>query len=211
MSREIIGSGFGRTGTRSLKEALEMLGFGPCHHMTEVFQNPAQVDHWTALAEGREVDWETVFAGYVAQVDWPGAHVWRELTVAFPDAKVLHSHRPPEIWWGSFSKTIGRLMQDREGLEISPHGAEMLRAFGELIMAETFDTNTPDEAAATAAYEQRLADVRAAVPADRLLVYDVSDGWRPLCSFLGVPVPAEPFPFLNRRSEFWQGFGGEPA
>lgn len=82
MSLQVIGSGFGRTGTASLKRALEMLGFGPCHHMEEVLANPAQVPHWQAVAAGEAVDWELVFAGYRSQIDWPGAHVWRELAAA---------------------------------------------------------------------------------------------------------------------------------
>src|SRR6056297_3188190 len=172
MTLRIIGSGFGRTGTRSLKDALEHLGFGPCHHMAEVFQNPPQVDHWTALAKGQPVEWRDVFDGYVSQVDWPGAHVWRQLADAFPDALVLHSHRPADIWWGSFSKTIGKLMRVHDGMEMSPHGAAMMQACADMIMVQTFGMASPDEATAKAAYERRLAEVRAAIPAERLLVYD---------------------------------------
>lgn len=110
MPLEVIGSGFGRTGTKSLKAALERLGFGKCHHMLEVVENPEQVGHWQKLAAGESVDWETVFSGYKAQVDWPGAHVWRELADTFPNAKVIHTVRPEEAWWASFDKTIGKLM-----------------------------------------------------------------------------------------------------
>src|SRR5271165_5153635 len=109
MSLAVIGSGFGRTGTLSLKNALETLGFGPCHHMEEVFGHPEQVTHWQAVAAGGTVSWDTVFAGYRSQVDWPGAHVWRQLAEAYPEAKVIHSIRPEEAWWKSFSATIGTL------------------------------------------------------------------------------------------------------
>jgi len=211
MTLQIIGSGFGRTGTRTLKDVLEQLGFGPCHHMAEVFGNPPQVAHWSAAARGEAVDWTAAFDGYAAQVDWPGAHVWKQLHAAFPEAKVLHSHRPVDVWWGSFSKTIGKLMRVHEGMDLPPHGTEMLRATGDMIMTETFGTVSPDEATAKAAYEARLDEVRATVPPEQLLVYDVAEGWEPLCAFLGVPVPDAPFPHRNRRAQFWESLGGEPA
>ena len=94
----------------SLKRALEELGFGPCHHMEEVLTNPQQVAHWQAITAGRPVKWDEVFAGYRSQVDWPGAHVWRETAIAYPKAKVIHTVRPEELWWKSFSPTIAKLM-----------------------------------------------------------------------------------------------------
>ena len=188
MTLQIIGSGFGRTGTRTLKDVLERLGFGPCHHMMEIFANPQQVAHWSSAAAGRPVDWPQAFDGYASQVDWPGAHVWKQLHEAFPEAKVLHSHRPVDVWWGSFSKTIGKLMRVHDEMDPPPHAAT-----------------------AKAAYAARLADVRATVPPEQLLVYDVAEGWAPLCAFLAVPMPAEPFPHLNRRAQFWESLGGEPA
>src|SRR5260370_35399633 len=94
----VIGSGFGRTGTRSLKDALEELGFGPCHHMEEIFEHPDQVPYWQAIATGKTVDWNAAFEGYGAQVDWPGAHVWRQLAAAFPEANVVTRVRPEASW-----------------------------------------------------------------------------------------------------------------
>jgi len=211
LTLQIIGSGFGRTGTKSLKEALEHLGFGPCHHMYEVIANPPQVAHWQALVDGRHVDWAEVFDGYVAQVDWPGAHVWRATLEAFPDAKVIHTHRPPEIWWASFSKTIGKLMQVHSDMPLPPHIEDMMTAAEVMIMEQTFGMRHPDAETAKAAFMQRLEDVRDTVPAERLLVLDVAEGWEPICAFLDVPVPAEPFPHRNRRNDFWEALGGEPA
>jgi hypothetical protein len=125
MALSVIGSGFGRTGTRSLKDALDQLGFGPCHHMEEVFPNPRQVDYWCAVARNEPVDWDDVFAGYGAQIDWPGAHVWRELAAAYPDARVIHSVRPAEAWWSSFSGTIGKFLAIYRDLPMPPHVAAM--------------------------------------------------------------------------------------
>ncbi|MEX2202192.1 MAG: sulfotransferase family protein [Dongiaceae bacterium] len=210
MALSVIGSGFGRTGTYSLKHALETLGFGPCHHMEEVFENPDQVPYWQAVAAGRPVDWNQVFAGYRAQVDWPGAHVWRELAAAFPEAKIVHSVRPEESWWKSYSQTIGKFCETYKELELPPHIRDMSEAACEIIVDKTLGGNALDKDAALAAYRKRTEDVRAAIPADRLLVFDVAEGWAPLCRFLDVSVPAEPFPRLNNTEQFWELVKGGP-
>jgi hypothetical protein len=210
MTLKIIGSGFGRTGTRSLKEALEILGYAPCHHMEEVFANPPQVAYWQAVAARQPVDWEEVFAGYVAQIDWPGAHVWRETAAAFPEAKVIHSVRPPDVWWRSFSKTIGKLMTLQSTLPLPPHLAAMTGAMDVVLGDWTFAGKWADRDAAVAAFQRREAEVRAAIPAERLLVFDVAQGWEPLCRFLGVAVPDTPFPNRNQLDQFWSNVGGEP-
>ena len=205
MTLKIIGSGFGRTGTASLKRALEMLDFGPCHHMEEVLANPPQVPYWQAVAAGRPVKWDEVFAGYRSQVDWPGAHVWRELSVAYPNAKVIHTERPEEQWWKSFSATIGVLLanlhQGRE--QRPPHIRDMFDAAYQMICVQTYGGST-DRESALAAYRRRAQEVRAAIPPDRLLVFDVAQGWDPLCRFLEVPVPPVPFPRVNSTEEFWE-------
>lgn len=212
MSLEIIGPGFGRTGTASLKIALERLGFGPCHHMHEVFANPPQVAHWQALAERRPVDWDAVFAGYRSQVDWPGAHVWRELAAHFPQARVILSVRPEESWWRSFSGTIGTLLSQLDSLpDMPPHVRAMLSVGKALVEEQTFGCASTDKQGVLAAYRRRTEEVRAAIPPARLLVYDVAEGWEPLCRFLGVPVPQEPFPRTNSTEEFWQALKGAPA
>ena len=211
MALAVIGSGFGRTGTKSLKAAIEQLGFGPCHHMHEIVEHPEQVAHWQALAAGRTVDWNDVFAGYRSQVDWPGAHVWRELAQAFPEAKVIHTVRPEEIWWNSFAKTIAKLMTTYKQLPLPPHIDAILDAWAQLAGQTTFAGNFADRDTAIAAYRRRTEEVRAAIPADRLLVFDVAEGWQPLCRFLDVPAPGDPFPHHNLRADFWEVLGGEPA
>lgn len=211
MALQIIGSGFGRTGTLSLKTALEMLGFGPTHHMEEIFHNPAQVAFWQDVAAGKPLDCDGAFAGYTSQVDWPGAHVWRALAAHYPQAKVIHSRRPDDKWWGSFSTTIGKLMSVYHGLPMPPHIRAMMDAMQLLICEQTFHGQWANKDKALAAYHQREAEVRAAIPADRLLVFDVAEGWGPLCAFLKVPVPDEPFPNRNQKVDFWANLGGEPA
>jgi hypothetical protein len=210
MSLSIIGSGFGRTGTKSMKEALERLGFAPCHHMHEVLEHPEQVAHWQAVAARKPVDWNVVFAGYRSQVDWPGAHVWQELSTAFPNAKVIHTVRPEEIWWSSFSETIGKLMSAYRQIPLPPHISNMLDAADEMIGRQTFGGGIADREKALSAFRLRTRLVREAIPPERLLVFDVADGWDPLCRFLNVPVPDMPFPHRNLKQDFWEALGGEP-
>jgi hypothetical protein len=204
MALEVIGAGFGRTGTLSLKLALTQLGFGPCHHMDEVMQDPPQVAQWQAIAAGRTVEWEAVFPGFRSQVDWPGAHVWRELAAAYPRAKVLLSVRPEDAWWTSFSNTIGTLLQTYRQEDLPPHVMAMMDAAFELIVNQTFRCPPTDREGVLAAYRRRNADVRATIAGERLLVLDVAEGWQPLCQFLAVPVPDAPFPRVNSTTEFWQ-------
>jgi hypothetical protein len=207
MSLTIIGSGFGRTGTASLKRALETLGFGPCHHMEEVLAHPEQVPYWEAIVAGEPVDWDKVFSGYRSQVDWPGAHAWRQLASAYPEAKVIHSIRPEDAWWTSFSATIGKLFIMHKDLPASP----MMKAMETAIVHQTFGCPLTDRAGVLAAYRRRTEEVRAAIPRERLLVFNVSEGWEPLCTFLGVPVPSGEFPRTNSTQEFWQMVEGDPT
>lgn len=206
----VIGPGFGRTGTMSLKNALEMLGLGPCHHMEEVFGHPEQVAHWQAVAAGRKLDWASVFAGYRSQVDWPGAHVWQELVATFPLAKVVLTVRPETAWWESFSKTIGKFFEVYGDMTLPPHIRAMSDAGKELIVQQTFGGNAGDRDAALAAYRLRIEQVRAAVAPERLLLFDVAQGWEPLCRFLGKPVPDTPFPHKNTQLQFWDLVQGKP-
>lgn len=210
MGLSIIGSGFGRTGTMSTKMALEQVGFGPCHHMSEVMQNPAQLAKWKSIASGTPVNWADVFAGYRAQVDWPGAAVWEQTVKAFPDAKVVHTERPENEWWNSFSVTIGKFFSIVPQLEVPPHIQDFFEIMAGWFMANTFADHA-DRATAIAAYRQNNQKVRNMVSGNRLLVFHVQEGWEPLCRFLNVPVPDSPFPRSNPRGEFWTHFGGEPA
>ncbi len=199
MTLRIVGAGLGRTGTHSLKVALEQLLGAPCYHMVEVFGHPEHVPLWTAAMRDEPVDWATLFDGYAATVDWPGAGVWRQIHGAFPDAKVLLStRRSTDQWWTSASRTIFQAMS-------SPiAGAEGMDAWAEMAKAMThrFTPEFPDEVACKAAYEAHNAAVRAEVPAGRLIEWQPEDGWGPLCAGLGVPVPDGPFPVTNTTEEF---------
>jgi Sulfotransferase domain len=155
-------------------------------------------------------DWAEVFSGYNSQVDWPGAHVWHQTSIAFPNAKVIHTERPEDDWWASFNGTIGKFFALADKMELPPAFAEIFATMENGFLKQTF-TDFTDRDAAIAGYRRNNAKVRETIPADRLLVFNVADGWAPLCDFLGVPVPATDFPHKNVRREFWEHFGGEPA
>ncbi|CAN5185320.1 sulfotransferase family protein [soil metagenome] len=190
----------------SLKNALEELGLGPCHHMEEVMANPAQVSLWQAYAAGEPTNWDVVFDGFSAQIDWPGAHVWRELAAAYPDAKVVHSVRPEEAWWNSYSQTIGKFIATYREMPLPPHIQTMCGVAEDIIGKRTFGGNFLDRDTAIAAFRRRTEEVKAAIPAERLLVFDVAEGWEPLCAFLGKPVPTTDFPHRNKVAQFWEIF-----
>lgn len=193
MSLSVIGTGFGRTGTDSMREALTILGFGPTHHMFEVISNPEQKALWRSLAAGIRPDWEKLFAGYHSCVDWPSAYYWRELISSYPEARVILTVRSAESWWASFEKTILPVLLD------STDEASLGVA---LIAKRVFGGRPGDRAHAIATYDAHVAAVKAEVPASRLLVHTIGDGWAPLCAHLEVPVPEQPYPIRNSAEEF---------
>jgi hypothetical protein len=198
---KVIGLGVGRTGTLSLKVALERLGMGPCHHMEEVLQNqPAQVPLWTAALDGNP-DWQAIYSGYQSAVDWPTAGFLHELAAAWPSAKFILTVRSPQSWADSFSHTIYPFLTERERIK-----AEMLPwiDMAARVIAKTGFVSGLDSAKLRQVFEGHNEAVRATIPAQQLLVYQVKEGWEPLCKFLGLPVPAEAFPRTNDRSEFWE-------
>jgi hypothetical protein len=198
---EVIGAGFGRTGTNSLKLALEHLGYGPCYHMHEVIAHPEALPHWQAAVRGEPVDWATVFAGYKAAVDWPAAAFWWELARAYPKALVVLSHRDPDAWYDSVQTTIWPLMRSHR--EMDPgHMRDTMAMAADLIGGQVFGGRLDDRAHAKAVYQEHLAQVRAEIPAQRLIEIDPADGWEPLCRALDRPVPDLPYPRTNSREEF---------
>ncbi len=210
MTLKVIGSGFGQTGTKSMKQALELLGFDPCHHMYEVMASEGQQALWMAAMRGEEIDWDAMYAGFVSQVDWPGVHYWHEASIAFPAAKVVHTERDEDAWWESFSATIGKFHTVLDQVPLPPHLTALFREIKATMVDPVFGDHA-DRGSAIAAYRAHNARVREIIPADRLLVFEVRQGWGPLCDFLGVPVPAEAFPRSNPRAEFWDVVGGEPG
>ena len=215
---KVIGAGFGRTGTSSLKAALERLGFGPCYHMTEVFAQPDHADFWVSAWHGKQVDWEGVLGDYGATVDWPAYTFYEELMRQHPDAKVLLSVRDSEPWFESTRSTIYELsmLLDSSPTSRVIFGLITLLVFGgfagrrtslpdDIIWQGTFDGRFEDKDHAIGVFERHNEQVKRRVPQERLLVYEVRQGWGPLCEFLGVPEPDEPFPRLNDTAQMRRG------
>jgi len=197
---KVIGAGVGRTGTFSLKLAINRLGLGPCHHMEAVITNmPAQVPLWTAALDGG-ADWRALYEGFGSAVDWPTAGFFRELATAYPDAKFVLTHRDPETWADSFGQTIYTIMAGRE-MAPPEKRAWLDMAYG--VIAKSGFPSGLDRDGLIKGFIAHNEAVKAAIPADRLLVYQVKEGWEPLCAFLEMPVPDEPFPRTNDRAEFW--------
>ena len=198
MTLEVVGAGLGRTGTNSLKLALERLLGAPCYHMLEVFGRPADIGVWQDAIDGSLPDWEALFTGYRAAVDWPVAAFWREIAAAYPAAPVLLSTRDPDSWWKSASSTI--LEISREPTTEEPFASQQRMVLD--MFSRRFTPDWRDEAAAKDAYVRHNEAVRAEIPAARLVEWRPGDGWEPVCTALGVPVPDEEFPHVNTTEDF---------
>ena len=211
MTLEVIGAGFGRTGTMSLKVALEELGFGPCYHMTEVYANPEHMEPWEAAARGDPVDWKKLFRDYRATVDWPSTAYYEELMNRYPEARLILTVRDPDRWYESARNTIYNVQYVASspifslGALFVPRMRHLRRAAlmaRDLVWEEVFDGRFEDRGYAIEVFNRWNEEVRLRVPAERLLAYEVKDGWEPLCEFLGVEAPDIPFPYLNDAEAF---------
>jgi len=200
MTIQVFGAGVGRTGTYSLKLAINQLGLGPCHHMEEVLhQMPVQVPLWSAALSGRP-DWETIYGGYKSAVDWPTAGFFRELIAAYPSAKFVLTHRSPQNWADSFGATIYKLLVGRDA---APPEMKAWLETADRVIAKSGFPGGLDRGGLIRGFVAHNEAVKRAIPAGQLLVYEVKEGWGPLCKFLDVPVPSEAFPRTNDRAEFW--------
>jgi len=207
MALEVIGAGLGRTGTMTLKNALEMLGFGPCHHMYEVIQQPEQAPFWERAARGEPVDWEQVFASYRSSCDWPSCAFYKELAARYPAAKVILTLRDPHAWYKSVSNTILPAMKGPlftpDGRQVGPPGN-----FAPLLIGEKTFGNDFSEDHMVAVFKRHSEEVKRTIPPERLLVFEAAQGWEPLCQFLKLPVPADAFPRTNSTEEFQKRASG---
>jgi hypothetical protein len=207
----LIGAGLPRTGTLSQKVALEMLGLAPCYHMVNVLADLDLAQLWRQALEG-EPSWDELFGGFEATVDWPGSFFWRELLDVYPDAKVLLSVRDSEAWERSMRETIWGIFYGDVLIRDLSYARSRVdpkwRGYIELMEEMWRRSGLIDAGADTTSESMRNAmddfnqEVQATVPAERLLVWSVSDGWEPLCEFLGLPIPNTPFPHLNDSREF---------
>jgi hypothetical protein len=202
MTLRVVGAGLGRTGTHSLKLALEQLLGGRCYHMLEVFEHPEHIQHWQDAVDGKPIDWDALFEGYTAAVDWPEAAFYEELSERYPDAVVLLStRRSADAWWDSANATIFEISR-REVPPDVPDSLQRQIKMAHDMFDKTFTPDWDDPDAAKRAYEKHNETVRETIAADRLLDWQPGDGWGPICAALDVPVPDEPFPHVNSTDEF---------
>jgi hypothetical protein len=199
MTMHVIGAGLGRTGTMSLKFAIEQLGLGPCFHMIEMMKVPERIAVWDRAGKGEKVDWDALLSGFNSTVDWPSATFYRELAEHYPKAKVVLTVRDADKWFDSTQATIFKAMDALTADVNNPMGS-MVRG----CIMKMFDYKMHDRAHCISVYNKHNDEVRKAIPASRLLEFNVGQGWKPLCDFLGVPAPAAPFPSVNSTEEFQQ-------
>ena len=210
---KLIGAGYGRTGTMSLKAALERLGYGPCFHMIDLIGNPEPLPYWQAAAAGEPVDWKAAFDGWESTVDWPGCTYWDQLIATWPDAPVLLNTRDKESWYQSCLKSIHAAGEagrrgELEGGTMPPPPPEVMQFINGDIWGGVFKGRfKEDKEFAFQVFDEHYAAVRNTVPADRLLEWEIGEGWEPLCAFLGEDVPDEPFPHLNDTAAFREMVG----
>ena len=199
---KVIGAGFGRTGTQSIKVALQQLGFGPCLHMIDMLSgNPEMSDAFREAYDGKPTDWEALVEGWESCMDWPTCSFYKQFIETFPDAKVILNVRDPEGWYKSCYNTIYQVaVVAPPPFEIAsrPPNKMLKRVIWEGDLQGKFG----DKATALEILEQWNQEVRDTVPAEKLLEFAVTDGWEPLCKFLEVDVPDEPFPHLNDTQSF---------
>jgi hypothetical protein len=201
MTLKVIGAGFGRTGTLSLKTALEKLGFGKCYHMVEILKKFRHMKHWSEIMDGGKAEWETLFDGYQSAVDWPVAAYYRDLMAVFPNAKVILTVRDPNGWHRSIMTTL--YQAQRKSLvgfaRISPPLHRFLNAMEHALWQGLFQDKLEDRTHAIHVFKNHIEEVKRVVPPERLLIFEARQGWEPLCSFLNVPVPVdEPYPHRHK-------------
>lgn len=214
MSLKIIGAGFPRTGTTSLKNSLEILGVArKCYHMKELIVNPDQLTLWHRLEETGDTDWDTLYNGYEATVDFPGYPWYQEHMEKYPDAKVILTVRPFEPWyksiystiWQAGPQTLPQKLKMMSRLAVSPRLRKVVNCIKfakRTLWNRQFKGRFLDKDFVEQCFHEHIEEVKANVPAEKLLVYDVRDGWGPLCAFLQVPEPGEPLPHLNKKENF---------
>ncbi len=200
MTLQVIGAGLGRTGTLSLKAALERLGLGPCYHMTRIFEHLDHGPMWQQFAAGARGDWDSLLGDFNSAVDWPASYFWRELAAFYPKAKLILTVRDADRWFASIDSTLFRFMRAPVMPEDEAARRQIVMA-RDIVQHRSFGDRIDDRAHVIDVYQRHNRTVQQSLPSERLLTYDVAQGWEPLCAFLGVPVPDEPFPRINAQQE----------
>lgn len=213
MTIKIIGAGLPRTGTNTLRESLELLGFCKTYHMKQLLVNPENLHYWTTLKSTGTTNWEELYNGYQATVDFPCYPWYKEHMKQYPDAKVILTTRPFEKWYQSFYSTIWHTQNPPEEqkpemmkkVASDPRLQSVMKVMGfakQAMNEDHFQGRFLDKEFMENLFNEHHEEVKNYVPANKLLVFNVSEGWEPLCEFLDVKVPTEPLPHTNKREDF---------
>jgi len=213
MALKIIGAGFPRTGTTTLKQCLEILGYQKCYHMKELLVNPDMLSYWLNIEENGTTDWDTLYDGYEATVDFPGYPYYKEHMEKYPDAKVILTIRPFENWYNSAYSTVWKAgpqnirqkMVMLTRILLNPRLKKVISCIKfvkRVFWEKQFQGKFEDKEFAEKIFNQHIEEVKAHVPPEKLLIYDVRDGWGPLCKFLNVAEPMDELPHLNKKENF---------
>ncbi|KAJ6552599.1 pectin lyase fold/virulence factor [Mycena vulgaris] len=211
---QVLALGFSRTGTQSMRIALETLGYNETNHGFTVWTNLLEIEMWTEAINakffgkgkpyGRE-EWDRLLGHYMAVTDVPHILFAEELIAAYPDAKVILTTRTPDSWWKSYEATIGRAFESPFGAVsawLEPQTAGKVQEFWRIVFLAMFKTENVTPEIAKARFTAHYEGVRALVPKERLLDYRVGEGWETLCKFLEKDIPATPFPKVNDTQAF---------
>jgi len=193
---KVIGAGFSRTGTLSLKYALEHLGYQKCYHMHAVFRNPHHLGYWNKALEHEKFDWELLFEGYQATSDFPACLFWKQLLDYYPDAKVILTIRDSEKWYASMKNTIFEVTRSNQNLD------PILSFVKQKVFEELFEGQFENKHKTIQKFEALNNEIIKTIPSEKLLIYNVQGGWQPICQFLNHPIPQEEFPNKNSTKEF---------
>lgn len=215
---KIIGAGLGRTGTKSLQEALIQLGFNKCYHMGELFLNPHGVQYWKEASRKGDTEWNDLFAGYQAIVDFPGAMFYKELVTQYPDAKIILTERDPETWYESAKRTVYvfkpslksmlRLLVNAPFNSVARNIIRVGKFNEKAIWGDFFEGKFEDKEFAISKFVAHNEEVKKSIPSDKLLVFQSAQGWGPICDFLNLPIPEMPYPTSNSRQSFYEWADG---
>ena len=199
MPLDILGLGLPRTGTKTLKKALEILGYQKCYHMYELRIHPEHISYWEAASDGAEVDWEKLFTGYCAATDYPAAYHWRTLLKRYPNALVILTVREPAAWYRSAKETVFKIANN---IPNNNSPLAQRRRLWKRDMSKWLGEETDNAQLMLKKFAEHQQDVQSIVPTEHLLIYDVREGWEPLCSFLSKDIPNREFPWTNTTTDF---------
>jgi len=206
MALKVIGTGLPRTGTASLKGALQLLGYQQTYHMDNLLNNPSQVHYWVELFDTGSTDYDALFEGFAASTDFPGFFAYKALLKQYPDSKFILTTRDPDIWYESIKNTVYQAVtaffQKDTPTDSMRRVEGVFQLLDRYLFGQFFKGTFLDKEKTLSLVNAYLDEINAIIPADKMLIYEISEGWQPLCDFLELRVPEIEFPYKNKREDF---------